>query len=106
MENGRIVIVAYKPIAGKEKELDEVMKKHVSILRTLGLATQREPVLMRASDGTVLEVFEWKSREAIQIAHSNPEVLKMWQAFGEVCTFMPISQLKESQDMFAEFDPL
>jgi hypothetical protein len=56
MENGRIVIVAYKPIAGKEKELEKVMKKHVSILRTLGLATLREP-------GTVLEVLEWKSRD-------------------------------------------
>lgn len=106
MEAGRIVIVGYKPFAGKEKELDELMKSHVEMLRQQGLATGRESVLMRAADGTVIEVFEWKSREAIQSAHTNPAVQKMWQAYSQVCSFVPLSQVKESLDMFAEFTPL
>lgn len=105
MEKGRIVIVAYRPFAGKEKELDALMKTHVEILRKEGLATDREPVLMRCSDDTVLEVFEWKSREAIESAHNNPAVQKMWQEYAQVCTFVPLSQVKETHDMFAEFAP-
>jgi quinol monooxygenase YgiN len=105
MEKGRIVIVAYKPIAGKEKQLDALMKTHVEILRKEGLATDRESMLMRCTDGSVLEVFEWKSREAIESAHNNPAVQKMWQEYGEVCTFVPLSQVKETQNMFAEFAP-
>jgi hypothetical protein len=58
MANGRIVIVAYKPFAGKEKKLDALMKMHVEILRQEGLVTERDPVMMRAADGMVLEVFE------------------------------------------------
>ncbi len=106
MEIGRIVIVGYKPFPGKEKDLDLLMKKHVETLRQEGLATLREPVLMRAGDGTVVEVFEWKSADAIAAAHSNPAVQKMWQSFGEICSFTPLSQLKEASDMFAEFNPI
>ena len=29
---------------------------------------------MRAADGTIVEVFEWRSAEAIQQAHNNPAV--------------------------------
>ena len=106
MEKARIVIVAYKPLAGKENELDALMQTHVDILRQEGLATSRKSIVMRAKDGTVIEVFEWKSAEAIQQAHNNPAVQKMWQAFGQVCTYVPVSEVKETNDLFAEFTPI
>lgn len=106
MENGRIVIVAYQPFAGRENDLEALAKKHVEILRQEGLVTSREPVLMRASDNVVIEVFEWASKEAIASAHSNAAVQKLWQAFGEVCIYVPLGQLKDSANMFADFTPL
>ena len=31
--------------------------------------TERAPIVMRAADETIVEVFEWVSREAIEGAH-------------------------------------
>ena len=102
----RIVIVGYRPLPGKEAKLKELMKTHVAILRKEGLASDREPILMQASDGTVIEVFGWKSKEAIEAAHSNPAVQKMWGEYAEVCEYIPIDSVKESSSLFSEFTPL
>lgn len=103
---GRIVIACYKPKPGKEAELDVLMKTHLPILRKEGLATDRKSIIMRASDGTVVEVFEWVSDEAMAAAHENTAVQKMWQAYAEVCDYVPLSTLKETNDLFAAFTPL
>ena len=100
---GVIVIVGYQPKAGKAQALDNLIQNHVQMLRDQGLATERESVLMKAQDGTVVEVFEWVSKEAIETAHSNPEVLKMWAEYAEVCDYRPLSELPETSKIFAEF---
>ena len=61
---------------------------------------------MRAADGTMVEVFEWVSGEAIESAHQNAAVLEMWQSYTEVCDYIPISEVSESQQLFAEFTPV
>ena len=76
-----IVIVAYRPKPRKEKELLELVRNRVPILRKEGLVTDREPIIMRARDGTIVEVSEWKSQEAIDAAHKNPNVLAIWSKF-------------------------
>jgi quinol monooxygenase YgiN len=103
---GRIVIAGYKPKPDKETELEQLMETHVPILRKEGLATERESIIMRAGDGTVVEVFEWVSDEAIEAAHGNTAVQKMWQAYTEVCDYVSLSTLKEADKLFAAFTPL
>jgi hypothetical protein len=49
-------------------------------------------------------MFEWRSAEAIQQAHANPAVQALWAEFGEACDYTPLARLKESQQMFAEFE--
>ena len=100
---GRIVIVGYKPKAGKEAELKQLLSSHVARLRDLGLATGREPICMEASDGTLLEVFEWQSAKAIQAAHEHEEVHQMWAEFAEVCDYIPIGEVDEAASLFSEF---
>src|SRR5258708_29808547 len=68
---GVMIIVAYRPRPGKEQMLLELTREHVPVLRTQGLATDRPAYGMRAQDGTIVEVFEWKSKEAIGSAHEN-----------------------------------
>ena len=68
--------------------------------------TDREPVIMRAKDGTIIEVSEWKSREAIDAAHKNPNVLAMWEKFFALCDCVPLKSLAESNEMFAGFEPI
>ena len=102
--SGVIVIVAYRPKAGKEKEL--LVRSRVPTLRKENLVTDRAPTIMRARDGTIIEVSEWKSQEAIDAAHKNPNVLAMWNKFFAVCDCVPLNTLAEAKEMFAGFEPI
>jgi quinol monooxygenase YgiN len=104
--NGVIVVVAYRPKPGKEQELLELVRERVPTLRKQGLVTDRVPAIMRSRDGTIVEVSEWKSHEAIDAAHKNPNVLAMWEKFGAVCDCVPLNTLPEAADMFAGFEPV
>ena len=104
--NGVIAVVAYRPKPGKEQELLEIVRARVPTLRKEGLVTDRVPTIMRSRDGTIVEVSEWKSREAIDAAHKKPNVLAMWEKFGAVCDCMPLNTLPETADMFAGFTPV
>ncbi len=101
---GMYAIAVYRPKQGREKLLREVLKDHVPILRKEGLVTNRPPYLMRAADGTFVEVFEWKSAAAIEAAHQNPAVQAMWARFEEACTYESLVNLSESKEMFANFE--
>src|SRR3989442_11952048 len=103
---GVIVIVAYRPKPGKEKEMLELVRTRVPTLRKEGLVTDRVPTIMRARDGTIVEVSEWKSRAAIDAAHKNPNVLAMWEKFFPICDCVPLKTLPEASDMFAGFEPI
>jgi len=103
---GRIVIVAYRPKPGKAAALKELTKTHVPRLKAAGLVTDREAVIMEAADGTIVEVFEWLSAEAIKQAHANPVVHQLWAEYAEVCDYVNLNSLTEAQNMFAEFSPI
>lgn len=103
---GRIVIVCYRPKPGKAAELRALMKTHLSTLRAEGLVTDRKSIVMEAKDQTVIEVFEWKSKAAIEKAHSNPAVLAMWDKYQKVCDYVPVSEVAEAHDLFSELTPL
>ena len=102
---GHIVIVAYKPKAGKSDALKQLMKTHLPILKREGLVTDRPSIIMEAEDKTIVEVFEWLSEEAVRQAHTNPQVLKMWKEYFEVCDIVPLNTLSEAGSMFASFTP-
>ena len=101
---GICVIVAYRPTPRKEREVLALARDRVPTLRKEGLVTDREPVIMRAKDGTIIEVSEWKSREAIDAAHKNPNVLAIWDKFFAVCDCVPLKTLPEAEEMFAGFE--
>ena len=104
---GVCVIVAYRPkTAAVAADLLALVRSRVPTLRQEGLVTDREPVIMRAKDGTIIEVSEWKSREAIDAAHKNTNVLAMWEKFFALCDCVPLKSLAESNEMFAGFEPI
>jgi len=104
--SGVVVIVAYRPKPGKENELVDLVRGRVPTLRKEGLVSDRPPTIMRASDGTIIEVSEWKSRQAIDAAHKNPNVLAMWNKFFALCDCVPLKSLAEAEEMFAGFEPV
>jgi hypothetical protein len=101
---GRFAIVAYTPKAGKAQQLLIAVGRHLQVLRTEQLVSDKPAYVMRAADGTIVEVFEWRSAEAIHQAHSNPNVQALWAEFGDACEYTPLTNLAEAQQMFAEFD--
>lgn len=102
----RIVIVGYKPHSGKESELLTLCESHWDILNAENLVSQRRPIIVQAANGTVIEIFGWKSKEAMTSAHSDPNVLAMWNDYSKVCDYVPVNDLEEFKQLFAEFKPI
>lgn len=103
---GRVVIVGYRPKTGQSPALERLVRTHHARLLSEGLVTERSPIAMRAEDGTVVEVFEWASSEAIAQAHESEMVQKIWAEFSEVCEYVPIAELPEASQLFSEFETI
>jgi hypothetical protein len=103
---GSISVACYKPRPGCEDALLELVRNHLPPLRAQGLVTDRNPIVMRAADGTIVEIFEWVSKEAIAGAHKNPAVVDLWKRFEAVCSYETPSNVAEFQNMFAHFEAI
>jgi len=103
---GSISVACYKPKTGCEAALADLVRGHLPPLRAEGLVTGRASIVMRTADGTVVEIFEWVSQEAIVGAHSNPVVLDLWKKFEAVCTYEIPANISEFQNMFGHFQPI
>ncbi len=101
---GSISVACYKPKPGCEEALAELVRNHLPPLREQGLVTDRASIVMRTADGTIVEIFEWVSPEAIAGAHSNPVVLDLWKRFEAVCSYEIPCNLAEFRNMFAHFE--
>jgi len=101
---GSIAVACYKPRPGCEAALLALVRDHMTPLRAEGLVTDRAPIVMRTADGTLVEVFEWVSKETIARAHENPAVLDLWKRFEAVCWYETPANLPEFQNMFSGFE--
>ena len=103
---GRIVIAAYRPKPDHREALIALIERHWRLLREQGLVSERPRHAMLAADGTVIEVFEWRSAEAVRRAHADPAVLALWSEFDTACEFLPIAAVPEARRPFSEFESL
>jgi hypothetical protein len=101
-----IVFAAYRAHTGKDKELLRLLADHVPGLRKLDLVTDREPIVVQATDGTYIEIFEWRSGQAASVAHEHPAVAKIWEAIGSVSDFTSLDKLEETKKPFCHFAPV
>jgi quinol monooxygenase YgiN len=100
-----ITIALYQPNAGKEEQLNSVLKNHIKTLEAEDLITSREPIRAQAADGTVIEIFEWKSEQAKDAAHESPVVMKIWNEIMEIAEIKSLSSLDEANHPFPNFTP-
>ncbi len=103
---GISVLAIYRPKPGNQAALEAEVSTHVPALRRLGLATAVPSLVLRASDGAIVEHFEWADQAAIDAAHEHPEVQEMWGRFGEICEFGTLADLPNASAMFPEFEYL
>jgi hypothetical protein len=99
-------VACYKPKPGKDAALMALMKTHLPRLRAEGLVNDGLSLCGKAADGTFVEVFCWKSHAAIETAHSNPAVQKMWGEYVEVCDYKCIGDVPEAKQLFASYTPV
>lgn len=100
-----MVIAAYRPKPCCAEALAELAATHVPHLRRLGLATDRPALAMRAADGTILEVLEWRDG-GIDAAHTNPEIHALWARYAELCDYTKLTDIPEASTLFATFTPI
>jgi hypothetical protein len=103
---GSVAIACYKPRPGHEDDLLELVRNHMPPLRSQGLVTDRAPIVVRCEDGTIVEIFEWVSKEKVQSAHSNPVVLELWKKFEAACWYETPANIPEFKNMFSHFEPI
>jgi hypothetical protein len=103
---GVVVIVCFRPLPAKDAELVTVLRDHRRTLMSEDLVGDRPWYAMRTRDGTYIEVFEWKSEEAIAAAHSNAAVLALWDRFDAVCEYERIANVAEAHELFPGFEPV
>lgn len=102
--HGDVVLALYRPHPGCDAQLEEILTRHVRTLRDLGFATDRPVTLVRAADGTYLEIFEWVSGAA-ERAHAHPAVEELWGAMAAVASFPTLGELAEASQRFPHFRP-
>ena len=100
---GVMVMALFRPKPGMDDALMACMRDHMPVLRGQGLATDRPSTILRARDGTLVEIFEWVSQAAIDSAHSNPEVGKLWARYAACCDYVTLADMPEAREMFPGF---
>lgn len=101
---GKIVLATYRPKKGKEASLEELLRAHVPILRSLGLVTEHSAFVGKDTSGNYIEVFEWVSEAAIEAAHHHSDVQALWKRFETYCEFIPPSTLEGIDKPFPDFE--
>ncbi|NHC39739.1 hypothetical protein G6549_07140 [Bacillus sp. MM2020_1] len=103
MSSSLVFMALYRPHPGKAEELKEVLKVHIPTLRKEELITNRELLSLQAEDGTIIEIAEWRSTEAIEKAHQSAAVMAVWDKISSLAELTSLSTLAEAQERFPNF---
>jgi hypothetical protein len=95
----RLVIYRAKP--GKLADLETIVKRHGSVLRTAGLITDDPVRIYRGTElrkpeagAFLVEHFRWRDGAASDIAHQTPEVMAVWETMGAHLESMTLTTLE------------
>lgn len=85
-----ISIALYRVKPGAAKQFQEILRRHMALLKELELATDRPFEVFLGSDKDVegplfVEIFEWADPLGSSRAHTHPQVSEIWESMGELC---------------------
>ena len=86
--------------ADKEPEFRKLLERHWPVFTKLGLVGDHSPhLIFRGEDEErgifYVETFPWKDLEAVERAHSLPEVAAVWEPMGDCCTSMEFPAVEQ-----------
>lgn len=83
------VVCTYRVKKTKEAAFVSLLRKHWPTLHRLGLASDEPSACYRGEDRRgrpfYLEIFSWKSQRAVERAHTQPEVMAVWEPMETLC---------------------
>ncbi|MEM9456593.1 MAG: hypothetical protein AAGF11_20615 [Myxococcota bacterium] len=93
------VICRYQVKLGQGDAMEALLRRHWRGLREVGLVTDTpvrifrgvpsdKPGEAQGAARTYVEIFEWVSARAPQIAHETPAVMAVWESMGALCEHM------------------
>lgn len=86
------VVCTYTLEEGARSAFLDLLRRHWATLDEQGLVGSTPSRLYdgydQGRDNVIVEIFEWKSREASAAAHQLPEVLAIWEPMGQLCQSM------------------
>lgn len=101
-------MATYRVKPGCEAQFRAVLGEHRQRWQKLNLVTDRPWIWMRSyvDPKLIVEVFEWRSAEAVEAAHRNPEVLALWGRMEQLCEIVgvPLRELPEAAEQFPHFE--
>lgn len=91
-------LVIYRPKPGAEQALEALVRKHLPVLRGLGLLGPGQSIAFRAEDKrshdvSFVELFQWKDGQASEVAHQTPEVMAVWETMGPLLDGLELRRL-------------
>jgi hypothetical protein len=95
------MLVSYYPKKGQEDVLLKLVLKHWPVLSQVGLVTQGEAQVWRATEIRTKEIyfvekFQWATPESSDIAHQTPEVMALWEPMGPILEKMVLARIEEA----------
>ncbi|WP_219834836.1 antibiotic biosynthesis monooxygenase [Paenibacillus sp. R14(2021)] len=96
-------IALYRPHPGQDAALRDILRTHEPALRAEGLITAYPLLRLEAGDGTLIELFEWKSEEAKDRAHKSPVIWPIWERMMAVAEMTSLASLEEAKRPFPVF---
>lgn len=93
------VICRYEVKPGHGEAMEALLRKHWRTLHEIGLVTDTPARIFRGlpsatpggahgAERSYVEIFEWASAKAPQIAHETPAVMAVWEPMGALCEHM------------------
>ena len=98
-----LALAGYRPRAGREDELVQVLREDVATFRARGHVTERPAPLVRTENGELLVVLEWSSEHAVDDAHADAEVMAVWERKAELAEYVAPRELAGSDVPFARW---
>ena len=103
MSPSRISLAAYRPRPGMEQELLEMFRAEFASLRASGHVTDRPVPICRTDRGEYLAILEWSTDHAVDDAHRDEAVLRIWARKAEIAEYLAPSDLAGSDVPFVSY---
>jgi hypothetical protein len=82
--HGILAIIMFRPLPGMEQECLEAIRLLYDVIRRKSYG--RDLLLRDVNDGCWIGVRFWASEDARREAQEDPEVLRLWERLGHLCT--------------------